>query len=358
MYFYVDESGNTGARLFDLAQPTLYYGVLVARNDLVTTTESRVAAMRKKLSVERLHANELGQGRLIEIASDLIELRSEHSLEFDIYRVNKSDHAVMQFFDQVFDSAMNEGVAWSSYWTVRRYFILLDLALLFDDPLRRAAWDARIDVDSERAAVKLSDLCKKLIKRIGRVTNEGTRRVIRKALKWASEKPAEVSYHVDTKSQIKAITPNIIAFQFVMAGIARRAVETGLSPSQIVVDRQGEFNGAQRVLSEFYAKAAGIQFEHVPGVMELNFDGMPQVPITFTPGDQNCGLELTDIHVWLFKLFFEGKKIARELQPLVDAQLGVGNTDELSLDGIRHRVVKTYKEQPQLFGTHLSSRVR
>lgn len=35
MYFYVDESENTGTSLFDLNQPTLYYGVL-APDDLVT----------------------------------------------------------------------------------------------------------------------------------------------------------------------------------------------------------------------------------------------------------------------------------------------------------------------------------
>lgn len=28
MFFYVDESGHTGANLFDEAQPTLFYGVL------------------------------------------------------------------------------------------------------------------------------------------------------------------------------------------------------------------------------------------------------------------------------------------------------------------------------------------
>ncbi len=344
MYFYVDESGNTGARLFDLNQPTLYYGVLVAREDLLSVAEGHVDEMRKKLCVARLHASELGQGRLLEIAPSLIKLNSKLSLEIDVYRVNKSDHAVIQFFDQVFDSGMNAGVAWSSYWTIRRYFILLDVALLFDDVLRRAAWDARVEVDEERAAEKLIATCKMLLKRIGRIPNEGTRRIIRRGLQWAVENPLEISYNVGARGQIKQISPNIVGFQFVMEGIARRSRETGISASQIVVDRQGEFNGAQRELSKFYAKAAGIKFEEVPGVMKLNFDDMPQVPVTFVPGDENCGLEITDIYLWLFKLFFEGKKIARELQPLIDAQMGVGHTDELSLAGIRQRIVRSQNE--------------
>lgn len=28
MYFYIDESGNSGINLFDLEQPYLYYGIL------------------------------------------------------------------------------------------------------------------------------------------------------------------------------------------------------------------------------------------------------------------------------------------------------------------------------------------
>lgn len=143
--------------------------------------------------------------------------------------------------------------------------------------------------------------------------------------------------------------PNIVGFQFVMGGIAKRTRESGSAPTQIVVDRQGEFNGAQRILSEFYAKAAGIKLEDVPGVMEVNFDGMPQIPVTFCPGDANCGLELADIYTWLFKLFFERRKVAPQLRPLVDAQMGIGNTDELSLQGIRYRITRALQERPELF---------
>lgn len=349
MHYYVDESGNTGASLFDLNQPVLYYGVLVSKIDLAATIEEKIELIREKLGVERLHASELGQGRLIHVAKELQNLQSELSLEFDVYRVIKSDHAVIQFFDQVFDSAMNSGVAWSSYWTVRRYIILSDLALLFDNSLRRAAWEIRIDIQAERAAKKLSILCKDLLKRIARIRNEGTRRIIRRALKTAAENPLEISYNIESRDAIKQISPNIIGFQFVMQGIARRTLQYSTAPQQIIVDRQGEFNDAQRVLSELYAKAAGVQFAEAPGVMELNFDGMPQIPITFTPGDKNCGLEITDIFLWLFKLFFEKKKIAHELQPLINSQMGIGNTDELSLDGIKSRISKTFAERPQLF---------
>jgi hypothetical protein len=34
MYFYVDESGQTGLNLFDENQPYLYYGVLSSKTNL------------------------------------------------------------------------------------------------------------------------------------------------------------------------------------------------------------------------------------------------------------------------------------------------------------------------------------
>lgn len=60
MYFYVDESGHTGLNLFDAAQPMLYYGVLSSRMNLDVVAEYKLASLRRRLKVLRLHAAELG----------------------------------------------------------------------------------------------------------------------------------------------------------------------------------------------------------------------------------------------------------------------------------------------------------
>ena len=71
MYCYVDESGNTGANLFDPAQPVLYYGLITSKTNLDVTAEPLLRAARAKLGVERLHANELGVRRLSDVALSL-----------------------------------------------------------------------------------------------------------------------------------------------------------------------------------------------------------------------------------------------------------------------------------------------
>ena len=68
MFFYVDESGNTGANLFDKAQPCLYYGILSADTNIDDLAHADIQHMRERVGVKRLHASELGVGGLVRIS--------------------------------------------------------------------------------------------------------------------------------------------------------------------------------------------------------------------------------------------------------------------------------------------------
>jgi len=102
--FYVDESGHTGANLFDDAQPMLYCGVLSSKLNVDLVAEAGVACLR--LGVQRHHANELGNGPLVSITRELCRVQKSIDFRFDLYRVVKPDHAIICFFDQVFDSCL------------------------------------------------------------------------------------------------------------------------------------------------------------------------------------------------------------------------------------------------------------
>ncbi len=125
MYFYIDESGQTGLNLFDENQPNLYYGVLSSKTNFDILAQRKIKNLRKRLNVKRLHAADLGNGKLIEIIDDIIKLRKKFNLRFDLYRIVKSDYALICFFDQVFDQGMNPVVPWSAYWTPLRYVLLI-----------------------------------------------------------------------------------------------------------------------------------------------------------------------------------------------------------------------------------------
>lgn len=342
MYHYVDESGHSGSKIFkDIKnQPNLYYGVLTAPGDLDELVTEEVIAMREIVATERLHANELGNGRLVQLADRLMEIQNRLGLVFDFYVVKKRAHAEFCFFDQVFDSGMNEAVPYYAYWTRYRYVLLMEVRLLFNAASAERAWNIRVDTDKKRAASDLSLLCRHLLKGIGRIRTAQARRIIRRALTWAAQNPEEISYNATDEEQIKQIAPNIIGFQFVMHGIARRILEEGRKSEAIIVDRQNEFNKAQQTLAAFFGAVAGIDFDGPPDMPMVSFKGMPDIRLDFRPRDTCVGLELVDIYLWICKRIFERKIIADELMPLFEAQIGRGNFDEISHEGIMNRMLK------------------
>ncbi|MCS1635978.1 hypothetical protein MWL76_24920, partial [Escherichia coli] len=165
MHFYVDETGQTGRNLFDKTQPVLSYGVLSSDANLDKVAEADLAVIRKTLGVQRLHAAELGLHRLSDLVDTLLVLQKKHRIRFDIWQVVKRDHAIISFFDQVFDQGMNPAVPWSAYWTPLRYPLLLNLASLFDDELASNAWTARLEAHDERASELFCTVSAELISR-------------------------------------------------------------------------------------------------------------------------------------------------------------------------------------------------
>jgi hypothetical protein len=342
MFIYVDESGHSGAQIFkDIkAQPNMYYGVMTSKVDLSIEIADALIGMRKLLGVDRIHASALGNPPLVRIAPQLLKIQNELGLVFDFYILKKRAHAEFCFFDQVFDSGNNKAVPHGVYFSPFRYVLILELKRMFNDSNAERAWNIRIALDDKKANQELSVLCRDLLKGIGRVKHYMARYYIRAGLRWAAEHPNEISYNASDEEGIKQISPNIICFQSVMHGIARRVREEGAEPTSIIVDQQQEFNSAQKVLADFYASAAGIKFENAPKMPVMTFDGMPQIPIQFVEGKNNCGLELVDIYLWVFKRLFEKKPVANELLPLYEAQIDRGYTDQISYEAIMKRFLE------------------
>lgn len=347
MYFYIDESGHTGANLFDENQPILYYGVLSSKINLDAAAESKVIAIRKKLNVKRLHAAELGNGKLITIVKDIEALKKRYDLRFDIYRVAKVDHALISFFDQVFDQGVNPAVPWLSYWTPMRYVLLIKLSTLFDRDLLKKTWAARINLKTDEANIALTSICHELLTRVGNLPDERSQVVLTDALTWAANNPDKIHYNIKSKKDLLNITPNLIGFQSVMHGIAMRLLKNGRKASKIVVDQQTQFNKAQIKLSDFYAKNRKTPLVSGPGLPEIDFSGMPEVPISCTSGMESVGLEIVDLYIWIFKRHMEGKELAPELFPIIKGQFQRGRTDEISIQAIESRWSKWFQELPE-----------
>ncbi len=337
MFYFVDESGNTGANLFDPNQPNLHYGVIGCRKNLDIVARPLVERLRADLGVARLHANELGAGRLIPVAIALNRFQKREDVRFNFYTVVKSDHAIITFFDQVFDSGMNDAVPWHHYWTPLRYILLMKVAYLFDDDLRRLAWQARLEQSPDRCAEKLVELCEKLKDRVGMLPDRRSKEIIDGALTWAAARPNEISYGASNRESALQISPNLVGFQQVLQGIADHSARTKRDVRRITVDRQNEFNTAQGFLADLYSRLRGSKFEMPPGMPNYDWSYMPDTNIEFRAGDDSVGLEIVDVYLWIIKRAVEGRDLPRELFELIHGQRHRGRTDAVSLAGIERR---------------------
>lgn len=326
----------------------LYYGLLSSSINLDIVAEPYLVALRRRLGTERLHAAQLGSERLDLVADGLIGLQKRFKLRFDFYRIAKPDHAIICFFDQVFDQGMNPAVTWTGYWTPLRYMLLLNVASLFDENLAKCAWAARINIDNVTADRDLIHICRSLISRLKFLPDARSRQLVSDALNWTIANPRRITYNVDSKSQIYQLTPNVIGFQSVMHGIAGRLRALNRKASKIIVDRQSEFNKAQRALAELYASASGMKMRMGPWMPKINYLGMPTIPIEIKAGTESAGLELVDIYLWIFKRILERRRIGEASYSLFKLQMHRGRTDEMSLKAIDARWSGWMKNLPEL----------
>lgn len=325
----------------------LYYGVLSSPVNVDVLAENKLTGLRQRLGVACLHGAELGNLQLAQISDELIGLQKKFDLRFDFYRVAKPDHAIICFFDQVFDQGVNPAVTWTGYWTPLRYILLLKVAFLFDKDLAKRAWSTRIELNDVTANRNLICICQELRSRVSILPDARARQLISDALVWAEGNPDAIYYNVKSRKDLLQVTPNVVGFQLVMHGIALRILKHRREAARIVVDRQSQFNKAQRALAESYAAARGIPFRNGPGLPEIDFSGMPTVPISFSSGRDSAGLELVDVYLWVFKRFMDDKDVAPELFPLIWEQSHRGYTDEISINGIANRWTQWFEELPE-----------
>ncbi|MGC1067768.1 DUF3800 domain-containing protein [Pantoea agglomerans] len=346
MHFYVDETGHTGPNLFDRTQPVLSYGVLSSANDLDKVAEAELASLRNKLGVKRLHAAELGMYRLDDVVDTLLVLQKKHRIRFDIWQVVKRDHAIISFFDQVFDQGLNPVVPWTAYWTPLRYPLLLNLSILFDDELAEKAWRARLEAHDERSSSLFSEVCGELLQRVHILGDVRSVELITDALSWAMTNYDELGYNCKTNKEKLQIMPNMIGFQSVLHGICARLGAPNRK-ADIIVDQQSQFNTTQRELNEFYYQIREQPWELGPGLPVMDMKNMPAEPLAFQSGTKSAGLELVDIYLWTFKRYMEQKDLTRPLSRLVYTNLKTARTDSVSLQSVAKRFKEFFEKLPE-----------
>ncbi|PJG84782.1 DUF3800 domain-containing protein [Conservatibacter flavescens] len=350
MYFYIDESGNSGLNLFDVGQPNLYYGILSSEFNLDDVAKKDIIALKNKLSVTELHANNLGNKELVRIINELEEIHNKYKINFDFCSLKKEDFAIISFFDQVFDQGVNPAVPWTAYWTPLRYPLLLIVSTLFDRNLAKRAWETRININSEQAQQELINICETLLCKINSLSDERSIEIILDAIKWVIKNPSVIGYNVYSKENKLQISPNIISFQTAIFTICHRLTMKKMKVEKITVDIQSEFNKAQDWITKLYQNIRNntdAPLQIAPHMPSMDLSIMPLIDIDYKSSEDSIGLQLVDIYLWICQRLYENKKLAKPLIEFFANKCEDILFDEISLASISQRWSKWFSDLPE-----------
>jgi hypothetical protein len=143
MYAYIDETGNTGNRIFDPNQPLFITAAMITRGNFDVVQKAGVAAIAKRSGVRALHANELGITKVEDIAPHLLKLVKAANARFFLSRLEKRYLAATKLIDTYFDCGENLAVPWQMY-SLRRLRLLLTFKVanyVLSEDIAQTVWD-------------------------------------------------------------------------------------------------------------------------------------------------------------------------------------------------------------------------
>lgn len=115
MYAFVDETGKTGANVFDDDQPDFYTAGLLTRKDFDAVYGVSWRNFLAVKGLQELHANQVGHGQIEEIATGVQDFLRKSGARFHMTRVEKSYLLAGKVFDTFFDSGENAAMSWMHY---------------------------------------------------------------------------------------------------------------------------------------------------------------------------------------------------------------------------------------------------
>jgi hypothetical protein len=351
MYFHVDESGNTGNNLFDSAQPTLSYGVLSSLGNVDELGAGIHRAVLSSLGVESLHAAELGMERIDSIVPLLTELHVQMDFNFDYYFIEKPTYALVQFFEAVYDAGLNDAVEWNHYWTPMRFLLIGALGELLDEPFLRRSWSLSCE---RRIATRLGEVVDLLVDARETISSSHAdarlKEILIGPLNFGINYPDKLDFGTGNP---KIISPNAVAFQFVVTALGRHLRSVPDTTSVLVtIDHQQQFNAAQlktyetqRLIAEGFKKAPAEQREYIlnhPLYQHLDREEalaaeVPQRAPRVARSSQSIGLQLVDIYLWLANRTIQGIELPPRSAEFVELLLRSGHLDGIWMAGMLRR---------------------
>ena len=331
MFAYIDESGNTGANLFDPDQPYFCSVAMTSPTDFDIEFGEEVDGIARGLGVERLHANEIKLDGLSNIADSVVNLIVRSQVRFHYVFVDKVDAAVLQFFNAIFDPGENPAVPSEAYWISHNRSVM---ALQFASNLSlsdvMSFWELMISVRSEESDAIAQATIDNVINRVVETPDSPSQRIITEGLNWARDNIGSFSFWSPKKKAHHVLLPNLFGLPGLFHAVADDAVVRGTKVECIIHDRQSQFGADLRT---WYSMFRGIDAgTSVPfGDQILEFPDISQSSFELKDSNSSPGLQIADVALWVFMREKSGTPLPENIARLHNAVHSVDNVIEISL---------------------------
>lgn len=342
MYVFVDESGNTGAHLFDEAQPIFLTVALMTRGDFDAVFAKPIANLAAQLGETQLHASKLGVARVEDIARPLHKLLQRADPRFFISRVEKRYIVATKMFDLLFDPGENRAASPHIY-LIRplRISFAVKFAGVVTEDMARAFWASMMETNADRARGGMIQFCDDVLALLPGVADTGLRERIGPAIEWARENPEAIYFHSDGRIARQGHLPNLVGFGNLMDGVEVQSQSWRRPVRRIRHDRQSEFEAALRWWHELYANASP---ERVPLMMGEMFKAQRAGGSTFeiSTAEASPGIQVTDVIMWLFNRLNREKEIGPDSWRLMQWVFRRSRQNDFSFDGVLSAIDAQY----------------
>jgi hypothetical protein len=317
MYAYADESGNTGANIFDPQQPMFLTAALITKTNFDILHKANIRSIANFLGEPELHANELGPDRVEQYAGRLLRIIKKTDAGFFISRVEKRYLATTKLVDTLFDSYENKAVPWHIY-NLRplRLMMVFKIATILEEDTAKKFWAALMEPKRDRAYALLLESLEDISRNVQQLPDERSRSLINEAIAWAMKNPEEIYLHTNSKAARMEHLPNIAMFPNLLEGIEKHSQLWKRPVREIIHDRQSQFEKTLKAWHELTSNAA-------PGVItwtmgeKYSVRRVPGSVFRISSAEESAGIQVIDTILWLFKRVLEDKPLGVDSEKLM-----------------------------------------
>jgi hypothetical protein len=329
MYAYVDETGNTGARILDDAQPLFITAALLTRSNFDQRFGADVRAIAQSCDLDAIHAAELGVARLEQIAPAILKVLRKAGPAFALARVEKRYVVAAKVFDTIFDCFENKAVPWHIYnIPVMRITMVFKIAHILDEDLAAEFIDALLDTNTDRARAKMAAFCAALRPSVEGIPDQRSRDVIGEGLDWVVANPESLDFVHSSKVGRKGHLPNMVGFGNLLSGIEHQSAVWRRPVDCITHDRQQEFAAALKFWHEMFSNARA-------DLVDIPFSGKMVLRKVFgsrlemSSSHDSAGIQIIDVILWLFARA-QKEDLPPNCQRILDYVYSRGHLDDFS----------------------------